>query len=386
MLTLDKDPTRVACGGTAPLPRFANLCLWSVYHRANAAYRGAADGSSSRRCPAAQSIPNIMSVYLTSACAYPSEGFGPRWLLSRADEEGLRLCTADPVAAECILFVETHPPADPYFFSVRRHPLFRKFRRKCVLYHDADLSVTAMRTISPSIECWQYDSRHKRSAHYVARIVENDAVNSLTPDSRECRRYLYSFQGSTATHQCRRRLFAIRHDPEIAMMRDTAGLHAWHMGPDDKATYEREYLALLQESYFILCPRGVGPCSYRLFESMQQGRAPVIISDQWCEIPEVRWSECSIRVPEADVQHIPSILRERRAEAVALGCAARRAWEKTFSPAASLRALATAALELVRQRYRLRDEIGDLCQFRHPWHFRNLARYYWKRTRSLGAR
>lgn len=326
-----------------------------------------------------------MSVYVTSACDYPSADFAPRWLRLHANETALRLCTDDPAQAECILFVETHPPEDPYFFRVRRHELYRKYRRKCVLYHDADLSVTAMRTISPSIERWQHDARHKRTMHYIARICENDAINAATVNSREARRYLYSFQGSSLTHPCRQRLFSVEHDPQSAALRDTAGMHAWQLSPAEKAAYERDYLALLDDSYFILCPRGVGPCTYRLFESMQLGRAPVVISDQWCEIPGIEWDKFSVRVAEADVPRIAAILRERRAEAVELGIAARRAWETAFAPEVSLRSIALAALDLVRQPYRLRDTLGDLLQFTHPWHFRNLLRYHWKRARPRGG-
>ena len=142
-----------------------------------------------------------MSVFLTSAYPYDTQNnFGPQWLLEHADDAGRALCTDDPEAARCILFVENHPPADPYFLAVRRHELFRKYPDKCVLYHDADRSVTAMRTISPSIERWQYDPRHKRTAHYIARLCENDGVNAVSTVDHGADRHLYSFQGAASTH------------------------------------------------------------------------------------------------------------------------------------------------------------------------------------------
>jgi hypothetical protein len=154
------------------------------------------------------------------------------------------------------------------------------------------------------------------------------------------------------------------------------------MRPEEKANYEKEYVELLMESNFILCPRGIGPCTYRLFESMQLGRAPVIIADDWQEIPNIPWSTFSIRVPEAEVDQIAYILRERSADARSLGLTARRVWEEAFAPSAALKVLATAALELVQRHYGIVEELSDLCQFRHPWHFRNLMRYYRNRMRA----
>ena len=316
-----------------------------------------------------------MSVFLTSAYPYDAQNnFGPQWLLEHADDAGRALCTDDPEAAQCILFVENHPPADPYFLAVRRHELFRKYPDKCVLYHDADRSVTAMRTISPSIERWQYDPRHKRTAHYIARLCENDGVNAVSTVDHGAGRHLYSFQGAASTHPVRAALLAMPH-PDDTHLEDTSGRHAWLMSPQDKCDYERRYVAVTLASDFVLCPRGIGPATYRQFEVMQLGRAPVIISDDWVEIPGPDWNRCSIRIREADIARIPVVLRERRHEAAAIGRAAKAAWENHFSPSASLATVARSALELADTQYSLLNAAADLAQFRDPWHARNLVRY-----------
>ena len=50
----------------------------------------------------------------------------------------------------------------------------------------------------------------------------------------------------------------------------------------------------------MICPRGWGSSSIRLFEVMEMGRVPVIISDAWVnEAP--KWADFSVRVSEADV-------------------------------------------------------------------------------------
>ena len=82
----------------------------------------------------------------------------------------------------------------------------------------------------------------------------------------------------------------------------------------------------------------------RLFETMQVGRCPVILSDDWLPPPFVDWEACSLRIPERQVTSLPEILRARCDEAAQLGLAARRAWEENFSPARRLATIARAAI------------------------------------------
>ena len=140
--------------------------------------------------------------------------------------------------------------------------------------------------------------------------------------------------------------------------------------------YEQEYVDVMNKSSFILAPRGFGPCSYRLFESMQLARPPVIISDAWVEIAEVDWKQCSIRIKESDIRHIPAILNERKDEAVEMGRLARENWEKYFSPGVSLHRIAIASRELINHQYSWVDSLKDYSQFvRSAWHFKNLLRF-----------
>ena len=91
------------------------------------------------------------------------------------------------------------------------------------------------------------------------------------------------------------------------------------------------YLSLLMRSKFILCPRGIGTSSWRLFETMKAGRVPVIISDQWVPPEGPSWLECSIRVPESEVMLIPEMLERREVDASKLALAARKVWDDWFS-------------------------------------------------------
>jgi hypothetical protein len=316
-----------------------------------------------------------MKVFLTSAYPFSAtENFGPQWLRQHADAGGLALLAEHPSAADCVLFVENHPGHDPYFFEVLRSDLYRRYRSKCVLYHDADRSVTLLPTISPSLERWQMGHGAKKSVHYVARLCENAAVNAATPVWSANRPYLYSFVGSSRTHALRKRL--LEQSRPGTFLLDTGQQRAWEMTAAQKLDYEREYLRVTVGSDFVLCPRGIGPCTYRLFETMQLGRAPVIISDQWVEVDGIDWNACSIRVKEKDVGRLDAILHDRRHEARDMGRRARVAWERHFSPQVSLSRLAHAACAVLDRPYRSMQRLSDQCQFINGYHFRGLLRYY----------
>jgi hypothetical protein len=315
-----------------------------------------------------------MKVFLTSAYNSDTSNNSPAQWLKTKSISSTSLCTNDPNDADVIIFVESHPGCDPYFRKVFQSPLYRKYKKKCVLYHDADLSITPMPTISPSIELWQYNSKHKRSRHYIARSTENETVDNAEVNYKTNREYLYSFIGSK-THSIRNKIISMRH-PSDVYIKDTTGLNAWEMDRDRKLKYELEFYRVSDESCFILCPRGLGPSSYRLFETMQLGRVPVIIADAWVEIPGIEWEEISIRINEDEINRIPEILDAKRKDAIEMGKNARKCWENFFSPEVSLERIANSAMKLVESSYSSIDAIGDYGQFlKSPWHLKNYFRY-----------
>jgi hypothetical protein len=95
---------------------------------------------------------------------------------------------------------------------------------------------------------------------------------------------------------------------------------------------QTQFVNLLQNTKFSLCPRGVGTNSWRLYESMAMGRAPVILSDHWVAPKEIAWEDFSIRIAERDYKIIPEILEEHEHRAQELGLKARQTWEHHFLP------------------------------------------------------
>lgn len=297
-----------------------------------------------------------MKFFLTSAYANPVPNYGPHWLVENA-VTGVECLVSDPGEADVIIFVERYQAGDSFYRSVLRSPVFRKWPSKCLLYHTADHAVVPCRTITPSNERRQWGVASRRTFHYVARIQENNAIaNFEWSNARPTK--LYSFQGACSTHPVRQRLFEGAH-PE-AMLVDTSDKTHHTTKGDDRDKYEKAYIAMIADSRFVLCPRGFGPCTYRLFEVMQMGRVPVIISDDWIPITDIPWHLFSIRIAESDVRYIPEILANRRCEAEEMGLKARKAWEEFCSPEVSLSRLLSMALNLSKMQYTLVNKCAEV--------------------------
>ena len=94
----------------------------------------------------------------------------------------------------------------------------------------------------------------------------------------EERKYLFSFMGSFKTHQTRLSACEkLKNEPNCLFI-DTGDWHFYH-DSSKKAENKRRYIELLGDTKYSLCPRGTGPSTIRMWESMAMGSCPVILSD-----------------------------------------------------------------------------------------------------------
>jgi hypothetical protein len=119
---------------------------------------------------------------------------------------------------------------------------------------------------------------------------------------------------------------------------------------DGHNALKRAFVRDILEAKFALCPRGVGASSFRIFEAMQLGRAPVIIADDWSPPPGPDWNSFAIFVPERHLARVPSILRHLEPEWQTRGQRARAAWEAFYSPSRLGLTIVRQAGQLLAQR------------------------------------
>ncbi len=258
------------------------------------------------------------------------------------DRFGVHRVVERPEDAELILFVETSGYAGYYFELVRRHSLYRSRRADCYLFCSTDKLIPMLPGVYASVEQSWYWGSWTRSSHYLG-VLERGHMR-YSSDQCECL-YLFSFVGSTASHPVRRKLMSVSHPR--ALLVDTQAAPG-DPSPRSGEDYEREYAQNIKRSEFVLCPRGGGASSLRLFETMMLGRVPVIISDQWIAPSGPDWDSFSVRVNEAELDTIPHVLEERASEAARMGETARAAWLEWFSESASFHRVVESCLELAQ--------------------------------------
>lgn len=118
------------------------------------------------------------------------------------------------------------------------------------------------------------------------------------------RNLLASFVGSV-THPIRARMAnACKDEKDIIIY-----MKGWN--PTVNRNELEAFVNLAAHSIFCLCPRGYGLNSFRLYEAMQLGSIPVVVTDNfylpWKD--ELNWEEFAVLVDDSQLQELPSILR-----------------------------------------------------------------------------
>lgn len=300
------------------------------------------------------------------------------------DRFGVHSLTADPEAADVILFAESYG-AGWHFERVRRHPFTKRFREKCFIFNSSPFVIPFLPGIYTGIGR-RWSSSRTVCGFYIGK-PRND-FTTFTP-ATDAAPHLYSFMGSTATATVRRQLAGLQHPR--GFFHDTAAdytraLHG-QMIPEEQQQYERRYADISRSSKFVLCPRGLSVSTIRVFETMRMGRVPVILSDDWIEPPGPAWNRFAIRVPEADWAEIPRILEEREQQAVEMGNRAHQEWANWFSDEAAFHRAVDWCIEL-KQRRKVPESLARwpvYLQYLRPFHFRRAVRSLLQRARSQTA-
>ncbi|MBC8125872.1 MAG: exostosin family protein [Gloeobacteraceae cyanobacterium ES-bin-144] len=268
-----------------------------------------------------------MKVFLASAIPERQTTFVP-WveILAGRDRFRTHSLTDDPDEADIILFLDGN--SYNYDFSlkaIRRHPLTIKHRRKTFLYDERDQTWCAMPGLYVSMTKGSFNPQRQRAVSYVSMMNEfvlMEEYRHRQPD------LLFSFLGRRVD-RTREAILALSHPR--GLVEDTSNFDVFkdsEGGNDGK----RRYAEILGRSKFVLCPKGAGPASFRLFETMAIGRVPVIISDDWVAPTGPDWGKFALRIAERDVLHVAAIIEANEIRFEEMARTARAAWEEWFSP------------------------------------------------------
>src|SRR4051794_35247965 len=219
--------------------------------------------------------------------------------LAKVDQFGVHELVEDLDHAEIVLFPQCHM-VDWKLEAIRRHPAARRHWPKVMVVDERDRPWSSFPGVYVSQPRSRFASQEQRAWGYLRREdPQTRKSRTVEPD------LLFSFIGSP-TASCRRPLFELRHpDGIVEEIRD---FMFWNPDSDDYQGKQRRYQEVLARSRFVLCPRGHGTSSIRLYETMAAGRVPVIISDEWVAPPGLDWDRFSLRVAESEAGLILELL------------------------------------------------------------------------------
>lgn len=253
--------------------------------------------------------------------------------------------------------------------DIVHHPLSRAYPDRVMVYSEADRPWPRIPGIYASVPRGVFSTEMHRSGPYFPfhhTFGLGDQLHSV-PDLGTYM-FLYSFVGAVASSpRLRARLMSL-HDPAANLVDTSSSQWAPFYGPAQarRPVFSR-YVASFESSAFIVCPRGSGVGSMRVYEAMMAGRPPVIISDGWVPPVGPKWEDFALLVPERRVRDLPAILRERQPDAERMGRAARAAWARWFAPDAIFSTVLQWCVELETTRAsRARRRLAAFKQAVHP--------------------
>jgi len=261
------------------------------------------------------------------------------------DRFGVHSLCDDPAGADLILFLDGHQHyKDLELNAIRRHPLVTQYREKAFVYSEVDQPWCAMPGLYVAMPKPSFDIRRQRACAYLT--VPNSHVVP-TPPPVESDALLFSFMGRGGNPA---RDAVLRQKHPRAIVEDTSAANFFGNQTEEIERGKRRYAEVIARSKFVLCPRGAGPSSFRIFETMAAGRVPVILSDEWVAPEGPAWDQCAVFIPENQIDHIGEILESHESRFPAMGVAARREWEAWFAPEALFHRMTEALADIVSKR------------------------------------
>jgi hypothetical protein len=299
-----------------------------------------------------------MKIHLT--LAHENEVFAlfeARAALSKAHE-----LTANPGLADLILILGNFGTAPHKLLD---HPLYKAFPDRCAVYTEDDYYLP----LAPGVYCSAHRDEHARAGRifsysYMSRngryrnpyLAETSSAmpGMVLPAPRE-RRYLFTFQGGS-TSLLRKRLFNVKFNRADVLIENTSRYYHWDDSQPDRLDRQLAYAETVAASQFVLCPRGAGTGSIRLFEVMAAGVAPVLLSDDYELPPGPAWDTFLLRVAERDFARLPELLEPHVASAAERGRLAREAFVQHFSIEREFDAIIELAVRALRHGPPLEEE------------------------------
>lgn len=250
--------------------------------------------------------------------------------LAGRDRVGEHVVVGDPANAEIILFVDSPESRQEWSRQgLRTHPFVRAHPGAVFVYDLRDEPLDSLPGLYISMPRRRFDDSRHRAVGPLWLWNDTTAIRNDQPD------LLFSFQGrrvqmDQGARRLRSAVLSLRHPR--GLVEDTSQHDFFSRDRLAVDAAEATYREILGRSKFVLCPRGAGTSSYRMFETMACGRVPVVLSDEWVAPGGIDWDSCAVRVLERDAADIAARLEALEPAWEQMAEAARVVYDTWFGP------------------------------------------------------
>lgn len=309
--------------------------------------------------------------------------------LAERDRRRVHQLSADAGDADVILFIDLHQqPEDRQLLGLQNHPLVKEFPDKILVYDERDDPYHTWPLwpgVYTSMPRDNFDPKRQKACAYA--ILKNQQMQIAADELDAEADLLFSFQGANS-HPCRQKILQLSHpralieNPQLNFF-DTSPLAETLEYQRAVAAQKANYRATVARSKFVLCPRGVGTSSFRLYETLASGRVPVIISDQWVAPPGPDWNASSLRMAEKDSARIPQILESRETDFASMAQCARATYREWFAPEVTFHQLIESCAQLLEQGRPTRRKLAfERAHWKNAGAHYQLRTLWWLRTQA----
>lgn len=234
---------------------------------------------------------------------------------------------SDPASADLILLTDSND--DDLFLTLRKNALVKQYPEKVFTIYEGDFPQRFLPGIYTSMPKSMWNLGRFATGSYSYCYAKHGNTVDLLKDTKRSGEIFFSFVGRGRA-KVREALFKLRFNRDDIVIKDTSSFNYFTSHTNQQFDNQLQYLDICMKSRFMLCPRGQGTASIRLFDAMQMGVAPVIISDKWIRPPEVDWESFAVFVAERDIARLPELLAPYDSRWREMGQLVRAAWDKYF--------------------------------------------------------
>lgn len=233
----------------------------------------------------------------------------------------------DPAKADLILLTDSND--DDLFLTLRKNRLVKRYPEKVFTIYEGDFPQRFLPGIYTSMPQSIWNLGRFATGSYSYCYAKHGNTVDLLKDKTQTGEFFFSFIGRGRA-KVREALFKTKFNRPDVLIENSSSFNYFTSATNHQLEQQLHYLQVCTRSRFMLCPRGQGTSSIRLFDAMQMGVAPVIISDKWIRPKGPDWESFAVFVKESDIASLPELLAPYDSRWQEMGLLARVAWDKWF--------------------------------------------------------